>query len=558
MGNKVQWWDKLGKPQYGGEMVIRANRNIVNFDPYFTEGLTSIFGAWMEKMGADDWTVDPSVWDYKIAWHPIQYIKPNMAESWDFPDPNTHIVHLRKGIHWHNIPPANGREFIADDVVFHFNRMYGMGGSYNKPCPSRDRIQDLISVTATDKYTVTFKFKALTPEVMIESIHDISQGSCLENPEAVKKWGDVNDWHHAIGTGPFILQDFIAEKSATLIKNPDYWGYDERYPQNKLPYVDRLKYLMILDDAEATLAMRAGKLDIIPSIAAEQAQSIRDTNPEILQTLTSGGPAITIQLRNDKAPFTDIRVRKALQLAIDLPAIAKIHYGGTTFANPSSLCSSEMGEEWGGVYETWPQDVKDQYTYNPTEAKKFLADAGYPNGFRTNIIVDTAGDMDLLQMVQSYFAQIGIDMEIRPMATSVWLDYVVKNHKHDQMVYRPYGPLGHTKAPLRIITNFSTGLSKNFNMVSDPVFDAYYPKAKAATSLDQLKQVLKEANEYVARQHFVVSLLHPMQYALCQPWLKGYNAQVHSLWMGSGGPSLLGFYGARFWIDQNLKKGMGF
>jgi peptide/nickel transport system substrate-binding protein len=436
--------------------------------------------------------------------------------------------------------------------------MYGMGGGYDEPCPSRDRIPDLISVTATDKYTVTFKFNALTPEVMIESIHDISQGSCLENPEAVKKWGDLSDWHHAIGTGPFILKDFVTNKSAEMIKNPDYWGFDERYPQNKLPYVDKLKYLMILDDAAAAAAMRAGKLDIIPSISAEQAQSIRRTNPEILQIPTSGGPAITMQMRNDKAPFNDIRVRKALQLAIDLPAIAKTHYSGFTSADPSSLCSSEMGLEWGGVYETWPQDVKDQYSYNPTAAKKLLADAGYPHGFRTNVIADTAGDMDLLLIVKSYFAQVGIDMEIRTMATADWLDFVVKNHKHDQMVYRPYGPLGHTKAPLRIITNFYTGLSKNFNMVSDPVFDAFNPKAKAATRLDQLKQVLKEANEYVARQHFVVSLLHPMQYALCQPWLKGYNAQVHSVWMGSGGPSLLGFYGARFWIDQNLKKSMGY
>ena len=169
------------------------------------------------------------------------------------------------------------------------------------------------------------------------------------------------------------------------------------------------------------------------------------------------------------------------------------------------------------------------------------------------MIADTAGDMELLQMVKSYFAQVGIDMEVRTMAPSDWLEFVVKNHKHDQMVYRPYGPLGHTKAPARIITNFYTGLSKNFNMVSDPVFDAFYPKAKAASSLDQLKQVLREANEYAARQHYVVSLLHPKQYALCQPWLKGYNAQVHAVWMGSGGPSLLGFYAARFWIDQKLK-----
>ena len=73
---------------------------------------------------------------------------------------------------------------------------------------------------------------------------------------------------------------------------------------------------------------------------------------------------------------------------------------------------------WGFPYEEWPQDLKDEYAYNPTAAKKLLADAGYPNGFKTNVVADTAGDMDLLQIVKSYFAEVGIDMEIRPMESS--------------------------------------------------------------------------------------------------------------------------------------------
>ena len=73
MKSKIAWWDKLGKPQYGGEMVIRASRNIENFDPYFSEALTSIYGGWMERLVSDDWTLDPAVWDYKMAWHPSQY-----------------------------------------------------------------------------------------------------------------------------------------------------------------------------------------------------------------------------------------------------------------------------------------------------------------------------------------------------------------------------------------------------------------------------------------------------------------------------------------------------
>jgi peptide/nickel transport system substrate-binding protein len=200
-----KWWDKLGKPQYGGELVIRANRDIVNFDPYFTETLTSIYGAWMERLVADDWTVDPAEWDYKITWHPSKYLKGQLAESWEFKDPCTHIIHLRQGVRWQNIPPANGREFTADDVVFHYNRLYGIDGGSPSPYRTTDvRLKDLISVTAADKYTVVFRFKTLNPENIIETLHNAYQAQCLENPEAVKKWGDLTDWHHAIGTGPYI------------------------------------------------------------------------------------------------------------------------------------------------------------------------------------------------------------------------------------------------------------------------------------------------------------------------------------------------------------------
>ncbi len=196
--------------------------------------------------------------------------------------------------------------------------------------------------------------------------------------------------------------------------------------------------------------------------------------------------------------------------------------------------------------------MKDEYAYNPLAAKKLLADAGYPNGFKTNVVADTESDLKLLQIVKSYFADIGIDMEVRTMGPNEWLTFIAKK-LHDQLIYRPYGPLGNTYAPLRAITRFQTGLSANFMMVADPVFDAFYPKAIAATNTDDLKKIMRDANEHVARQHYAVSLLQPEAYSLCQPWLKGFNAQIHSIWMGNGGPSMLSFYASRFWIDQKLK-----
>jgi peptide/nickel transport system substrate-binding protein len=559
MGIGGKWWDALGKPEYGGEIVIRASRNIQNFDPYLSEALTSLHGGWLERLVSDDWTIDPAICDYKLAWHPSQYMRGQLAESWEFINPHTYVARLRKGIHWQNIPPANGREFIADDVVFHYNRLYGKGSGFTEPSPFRAedvRFKDLISVTAPDKYTVVFKFREANPELIMETLHNYSLAHCIVNPEAVKEWADVSDWHHAIGTGPFILEDFVPDRSATLTKNPDYWGYDERYPQNKLPYVDKVKYSIIPDGAAALKAMRAGLIDILDGVSFRQAGVIQETNPEIVLIPTPRTPAVTIDMRNDVAPFNDLRVRKAMQKAIDLPAIAYNYYGGAVDPAPSTLTSKYL-RGWGFPFEQWPEDLKDEYAYNPTTAKKLLADAGYPSGFKTNVVADADSDMDLLQIVKSYFADIGINMEIRMMETAESATFVGINRQQDQMSYRQFGVLGHTYNPLRAITRFQTGYSANFNMVSDPVFDAFYPKAIAATSENQLKEVLRDANERVARQHYAISLLQPMTYSLCQPWVKGYHAQIHSTWMGGGGPSMLSLYGARFWIDGKLKKFMG-
>jgi ABC-type oligopeptide transport system substrate-binding subunit len=143
------------------------------------------------------------------------------------------------------------------------------------------------------------------------------------------------------------------------------------------------------------------------------------------------------------------------------------------------------------------------------------------------------------------------------MDPASYTDYVENNHNHDQMVYRPYGPLGQTYAPLRVITRLHSGYSTNYAMVSDPVFDAFFDRAKIAANEDELKLVIKDANERAARQHYAISLLQPREYSLCQPWIKGYHAQIYSLWMGVGGASMLGFYGARYWIDSQVKKSMG-
>ena len=554
------WWDKLGKPQYGGTMTLRIDRNVANFDPCFTITLFAINSAWLERLWVDDWKLDPAVFSYNILFRANEYTKGSLAKSWEFTDPSTLTVHLRQGINWQNLPPANGREFIADDVVNSYNRKYGLGGGFTKPSPflaTDPAVGTLTSVNALDKQTVAFKWAIPNPEFIMETLQAVANDTQLiENPEAVKLWGDVNDWHHAIGTGPFILQDFVSGSSVTMVKNPNYWGYDERYPENKLPYIDVLKVLIIPDSSTALAGLRTGKIDAIDGISFQNAKTLNQTNPEILQLTYPLSQGITLEPRNDVVPFSDIKVRKALQMAIDLPAIAKSFYNGTTEPFPVALTSMYM-KGFGFSYNQWPQDLKDEYAYNPTAAKKLLADAGYPTGFKTNVVADAAGDMDLLQIVKAYFADIGVNMDIRTMDSASWTTFVFTSRKHDQMAQRSTGQLGFTYEPIRQLQKYLPGFSSNDAMTNDPVYNAFYPNAMAATNMDDVKRIVKDANEYVARQHFVISLLQPNLFAFYQPWLKGYNGQTFAISGTAAGIQLLGFYPARFWIDTNLKSSSG-
>ena len=90
MLKNTTWWETLGKPQYGGEMVIRMTNNIVNFDPYLSEHIAQVYSGWLERMQAEDWTLDPAVFDFRIV-SPLQYVKGHLAESWEFIDDSTFV-----------------------------------------------------------------------------------------------------------------------------------------------------------------------------------------------------------------------------------------------------------------------------------------------------------------------------------------------------------------------------------------------------------------------------------------------------------------------------------
>ena len=199
---------------------------------------------------------------------------------------------------------------------------------------------------------------------------------------------------------------------------------------------------------------------------------------------------------------------------------------------------------WTFPYSQWPQSMKDEYAYNITNAKALLAAAGYPNGFNADVITTTTSDLNLMEIVQSDFSAINVNMSIQQMDPATWVSYVLRGHKEDAFANRDGGPLGNNYSPIRQLELFMWGYPADFGLVNDPVVNAYYPDAVADTNLADIQTIVQNANEYIAQQVYALSLVAPVGYSFVQPQLRGYNGQNGAISSGWG------FYLARFWMTQ--------
>jgi peptide/nickel transport system substrate-binding protein len=298
--------------------------------------------------------------------------------------------------------------------------------------------------------------------------------------------------------------------------------------------------------------MRSGKIDVMEGMSQTQAAQMKQSNPAILQISLPMVSALAVDPRNDLAPFNDINVRKAMQMAINLPEIAQDYYQGTTDPWPSSLMSNYM-TGWGFPYSQWPQSLKDEYAFNVPQAKALLTAAGYPNGFSTDCVADNLADLSLLQIVQNELAAINIKMSITTIDDTSFTSVIKLGHKQDALSFGSSDFMGVTFDPEVAVTVYLPSWPINVERINDPTYNDFAAKAGTAQTTADFKQILANQCQYIAEQHYFISLLQPKVFDFCQPWLKGYSGQTNAMSGGFGGVLLINFYPARCWIDSSVK-----
>jgi len=573
---QAHWWDKWGTPQYGGTINIQMTSIRANFDTY------GFFpGDWHMPyeclFAQDNAVIDRNEYSYSADFVPQKYFSGQLAEKWEMTDPTTMTIHLRQGVKWQNKPPVNGREFVANDVVAHYNRVL----LSSTPSVMYVAWLGLLErVTAVDKYTVVYKFKQ-PGVVAVWQVSDQVPMNLIESPEYAALYvppatteppgggpppgggggpppggppifgagGPLQDWRNIVGTGAWMISDFVANTSETLSKNPDYWGFDERYPKNKLPYADTLKAIVIPDQATAMAAFRTGKVDMLGGVGGPSAMDQKSV--DLLKNTVAGmqvfelppvySPALS--MRNDLAPFSDLRVRQALNMAIDRPGIAKGYYKYAETPKPAGIFSP-VYKGWVYAYDSWPQSLKDVYSYNPQKAKQLMADAGYPNGFKTNVVSSSTMDLELLQVLKAQLMEVGVDMEIKSMDPATF-GALVMAKKTDGFIYA--GGTGTPKFSNSIWRYQSKNDTLNTDAINSPAYDAAVDRFNKAMNEDEASAATRDADKVALEQSFTVWVFPISTYVVTQPYIKGYSGEaiIWNRWY---------YQTARWWIDQSLKK----
>jgi peptide/nickel transport system substrate-binding protein len=481
-----------------------------------------------------------------------------LAESWELPTDDTILVKLREGIRWHDKPPVNGRELTSEDIAYHYDRICGTGHGFTETAPRwRGRTGDLAQITAIDRYTVELKFAG--PVAWRMGIIGEQAGlNEIEAREAVEaEGGSLVDWRQAVGTGPFMLTDFVADSSITYTKNPNYWGYDERHPDNKLPYIDEFRILIIADTAAALSAVRTGKIDIMPNVSWLHAENLATTNSELMQAARLHG-GYTAQFRVDLEPYNNLNVRKAFQMSINRPEIATSYYGGTVDGTPAGNMSP-LFTDIAHLYADWSDELKAEYSYNPTRAIELLEGEGYTadpvTGIRleTHIHSGSANDLDLLEILKDYLLDIGVDMDIIVIDQATAFPFAMAGN-NDQLWWNGAGRCGAVYSPQVALGQYTAGEMANFAHVDDADYMALVNAFNSTGDVDVAKDLLGQVDQMALENHWNWNVFPHNFYTIYQPYIKGYSGEGAGF--GVPGTHPAGFI-ARFWVDSALKASMG-
>jgi len=424
-------------PRQGGVLRI-ADREAPNLDPHLSVSFLTHSWANMVYSQLVRYAHGPE------QKHPADFtVVPDLAEKWEHKSSTVIEFTLRKGVKFHNKPPVNGREVTAEDVKYSMER-------FRAKSAFRARFDIVQAIEVIDRHTLRVTLK----EPFAPFLNHLAASTyvAILPREVEEKFKDFNRPEAMIGSGPFMLKSYQKGSQIAFERNPDYY-------MKGLPYLDGV-VIEVTPDASARLSLlRAGKVDMSHMwgfMSAAEAKSVKQSNPEMVSAPVMNLASGIIYFRTDQPPFNDVRVRRAVSLAIDRKgwSDAVLEGEGCIDAGPVPCALADWKLP---AAKMDPAKAKYLVGYDPAEAKRLLAEAGYPNGF-TASMAHWPGYVPpwrtYYDLVADNLGKVGITVEFKPEEYGKYISTTYLG-KFEKMAVGPQAP---------------------GNEIDDWLFSAYYPE----------------------------------------------------------------------------------
>ena len=334
---------------------------------------------------------------------PIDAIIPDLAESWEVEDGQVYTFTLREGVTWHD-----GTPLVAEDVVWAIGKLQEVEGQ------RRGEFASVESVEAPDDRTV--RMTLVKPRVSWLAVLGLYTGPIAPRHVYEATGGDLTQGP-VVGTGPFMFQEYELDQHIEMVR------YDNFYEPG-IPYLDLIRVLIIPDEATRLAAFRTGRVHTLwmgaTWVNRLQVEDLQRSVPDLSPNEHEAMQAKIILVNSNTPPFDDVRVRRAMFLAVDRWAALQVLPDTVRPAGPVVPPNWAIPDDELFQMPGYRQgDAKEQ---DREEARALLAEAGYPDGFETSIltIADLQRHVDLSVFIVDQLATVGINVENKLLPVGDW------------------------------------------------------------------------------------------------------------------------------------------
>ena len=380
-------------------------------------------------------------------------LAPRLATSWELAsDRSSYTLKLRKGVKFHDDTPFN-----AQAVKWNLDKWVESSSAV---------LKEVKSVEIIDDYTVRLNLSAWNNV----TIYQLSMDVWIVSPTAFEKHGEKWANYNPVGTGPFKMVDFKRNVSMTFEKFKDYY-------EEGRPYLDGIQILHIADPMTASASLKRGEVDAWMNVEQVTASNLAKGGG--LEISTGFGPYYLINYNSvdPASPWSKLKMREALQYAIDTAAVAKVT--GRGFRFPVSSVLYGIDNKKSG---TTPR------TYNPEKARQLINEAGYPDGLSIKLYHMAGQELDAATIFQGALAEVGIKVQLEALAGAAWHGKLFEPIKGSELVWG-FLP-GSLINPVQSAYQFMSEKSPLFKSCKRP--DGFYEALNQAVSRKDLNSGLED------------------------------------------------------------------